>query len=145
MLLAIAHGEATARAVASHTGALASDAAAIDAACAAAGIERVRTPAELIDAADGLLRAGPLGGRRIAVLSDGGGHGGIAASLVEEAGLDAPRLSDVLAARAARRPAADRGGRRTRSTSPAAASRTCGRSTARRRRCCARARSTRCC
>ena len=98
MLLAIAHGEATARAVASHTGALASDAAAIDAACAAAGIERVRTPAELIDAADGLLRAGPLGGRRIAVLSDGGGHGGIAASLVEEAGLEAPRLSDALAA-----------------------------------------------
>ncbi len=98
VLLAIAHGEATARAVASHTGALASDAAAIDAACAAAGIERVRTPSELIDAADGLLRAGPLGGRRIAVLSDGGGHGGIAASLVEEAGLDAPRLSDVLAA-----------------------------------------------
>jgi len=98
VLLAIAHGEATARAVASHTGALASGAAAIDAACAAAGIERVRTPAELIDAADGLLRAGPLGGRRIAVLSDGGGHGGIAASLVEEAALEAPRLSDALAA-----------------------------------------------
>ena len=39
----------------------------------------MRTPHELIDAADGLLRAGPLGGRRIAVLADGGGHGGIAA------------------------------------------------------------------
>ena len=98
VLLAIAHGEATARAVASHTGALASDSAAIDAACAAAGIVRVRTPAELVDAADGLLRAGPLRGRRVAVLADGGGHGGIAAGLAEEAGLVLPRPSDGLAA-----------------------------------------------
>ena len=98
VLLAIAHGEATARAVASHTGALASDTAAIDAACAAAGITRVRSPAEMIDAADGLLRAGPLRGRRVAVLADGGGHGGIAAGLAEEAGLALPRPSDALAA-----------------------------------------------
>jgi acyl-CoA synthetase (NDP forming) len=98
VLLAVAHGEATARAVASHTGALASDGAAIDAACAAAGIERVRTPGELVDVADGLLRAGPLAGRRVAVLADGGGHGGIAAGLLEEAGLALPRLGDDLQA-----------------------------------------------
>lgn len=98
VLMAIEHTEATARAVASHTGALASDSAAIDAACRAAGIERVRAPSELIDVADGLLRAGPMGGRRVGVLADGGGHAGIAASLLQRAGLSLPRLGDTLTA-----------------------------------------------
>ncbi|HEX2102720.1 MAG TPA: CoA-binding protein, partial [Solirubrobacteraceae bacterium] len=49
LLMAVAHTEATARAVRSHTGALASDGAAIDAACRAAGIERVSAPQELVD------------------------------------------------------------------------------------------------
>ncbi len=98
VLMAIEHTEATARAVASHTGALASDSAAIDAACRAAGILRVRTPQELIDVADGLLRAGPARGRRIAVLADGGGHAGIAAALLQRAGLELPALGDGLRA-----------------------------------------------
>jgi acyl-CoA synthetase (NDP forming) len=98
VLMAIESTEATARAVRSHTGALASDAAAIDAACRAAGIERVRSPQELVDVADGLLRAGPARGRRIAVLADGGGHGGIAAGLAQAAGLELPALSEALAA-----------------------------------------------
>jgi acetate---CoA ligase (ADP-forming) len=97
LLLAIEHSEATARAVASHTGALASDGAAIDAACRAAGIERVHAPQELIDVAEGLLRAGPLRGRRVGVLADGGGHGGIAASLLQRADLELPRLGATLA------------------------------------------------
>jgi acetate---CoA ligase (ADP-forming) len=92
LLLAIEHTEATARAVRSHTGALASDGAAIDAACRAAGIERVRAPQELIDLAEGLLRAGTPAGRRIAVLADGGGHGGIAAGLAQSEGLELPVL-----------------------------------------------------
>ena len=96
VLMAIEHTPATARAVASHTGALASDSAAIDAACRAAGIERVRAPQELIDVADGLLRAGPMRGRRVAVLADGGGHAGIAASLAQRAGLELPVLGDEL-------------------------------------------------
>lgn len=96
--LAIAHGEATARAVASHTGALASDDVAIDAACAAAGIERVRSPRELIDTAHALLRARPARGRRIAVLADGGGHAGIAAGLAAGAGMELPELSPPLVA-----------------------------------------------
>ena len=108
LLMAVAHSEATARAVRSHTGALASDAAAIDAACRAAGIERVAAPQELIDVADGLLRAGVPAGRRIAVLSDGGGHGGIAAGLAQAAGLELPPLSAELVSglRAALPPAA---------------------------------------
>jgi acyl-CoA synthetase (NDP forming) len=99
VLLAVDRTEATARAVRSHTGALASDTAAIDAACRAAGIERVRAPQELIDLADGLLRARIPAGRRVAVLADGGGHGGIAAGLAHVAGLELPALSPQTAAR----------------------------------------------
>ena len=99
VLLAIEHSEAAARAVRSHTGALASDALAIDAACRAAGIERVRTPYELIQLAQGLLHGRRPRGRRLAVLADGGGHGGIAAAIAGHAGLVLPRLSDGLVAR----------------------------------------------
>ena len=77
LLLAIEHTEATARAVQSHTGALATDGATIDAACRAAGIERVRSPQELVDVAAALLDAPRPRGRRVAVVADGGGHGGV--------------------------------------------------------------------
>jgi acetate---CoA ligase (ADP-forming) len=96
VLLAVEHTEATARAVRSHTGALASDSAAIDAACRAAGMERVRSPQELVDLAQGLVRAGVPRGRRVVVLADGGGHGGVAAALASEAGLTMPALSEGL-------------------------------------------------
>lgn len=92
ILMTIERHAATERAVRSHTGALASDTAAIDAACRAAGIERVRTPGELVDLAQGLIRSAPPRGRRVAVLADGGGHGGIAASLASAAGLELPEL-----------------------------------------------------
>ena len=96
VLLAVEHSEATARAVRSHTGALASDSAAIDAACRAAGMERVHGPQELVDLAQGLLRAGRPRGRRVAVLADGGGHAGIAAALSNSAALELPALSTEL-------------------------------------------------
>jgi acetate---CoA ligase (ADP-forming) len=99
VLLTIEHSEAAARAVLSHTGALASEGRAIDAACRAAGIERVRTPYELIHLAQGLLRGPAPQGRRLAVLADGGGHGGIAAALAHGAGLELPALSDELVTR----------------------------------------------
>ena len=89
--LAIEHSAAGARAVASHTGALASDGAAIDAACRAAGIERVRTPREMLDVAQALLCCPPARGRRIAVLADGGGHGSIAARSVPRPAWSCPR------------------------------------------------------
>ena len=53
ILLAAGGSEAGARAAASHTGALASDSAAVEAACRAAGIMRVTTPKQLIDCALG--------------------------------------------------------------------------------------------
>jgi acyl-CoA synthetase (NDP forming) len=93
VLLAVEHSEATARAVRSHTGALASEGAAIDAACRAAGMHRVNAPQELVDLAQGLLGVGPPQGRRVAVVADGGGHAGIAAGLASVAGLELPALS----------------------------------------------------
>ncbi|MGZ4194337.1 MAG: acetate--CoA ligase family protein [Solirubrobacteraceae bacterium] len=93
LALAIDRAGAGARAVQSHTGALASDGAAIDAALAAAGVQRVRTPRELVDAAQALLRSPVARGSRVAVLGDGGGHGSIAASVAADAGLDLPELS----------------------------------------------------
>lgn len=96
--LAIERTAATARAVRSHTGALASDGAAIDAACGAAGIQRVATPRELIDLAHAHLRCRPARGRRVAVLADGGGHGSVAAAVTFSAGLALPELSGPTAA-----------------------------------------------
>jgi acyl-CoA synthetase (NDP forming) len=93
ILLAVEHSEAAARAVRSHTGALASEGAAIDAACRAAGMFRVDAPQELVDLAQALVGVGPPRGRRVAVLTDGGGHGGIAAALADAAGLELPALS----------------------------------------------------
>jgi acetate---CoA ligase (ADP-forming) len=99
VLLAVERSEATSRAARSHTGALASDSVAIDAACRAAGMERVRGPQELVDLAQGLLRARSLRGRRLAVIADGGGHGIVAASLARDAGLELRALSAPLRSR----------------------------------------------
>ena len=76
----------------SHTGALVSDALAVEAACAAAGIRRVRSPRELVDTAEALLRLPRARGRRVAVAGrrrrarragrrarPRGGHGGAGA------------------------------------------------------------------
>jgi acyl-CoA synthetase (NDP forming) len=88
VLLAAGVSDAGARAARSHTGALVSDLAAVDAACRAAGIVRVSTPRELVDAAKALLARPPLRGRRIAILGDGGGHVAVAADLLTAAGLE---------------------------------------------------------
>ena len=98
VVLAVERGQATTRAARSHTGALVSDGAAVDAAFRVAGIERVRTPRELIDVAQALLRSARPAGRRLAVLADGGGHGIIAAGLAGAAGLELPALGDVTVA-----------------------------------------------
>ncbi len=97
LALAIEHDDATTRAVRSHTGALASDGAAIDAACDAAGIIRLATPRQMVDAAQALLRCPPAGGKRVAVLSDGGGHGSVGAAIAVRDGLDVPECSAPLA------------------------------------------------
>ncbi len=96
VLLAAGGSEAGQRAALSHTGALVSGSAAIDAACRAAGIVRVRTPRDLVDAAQLLLARHRPRGRRIAVVGDGGGTGVIAADVASELGLELPQLSEGL-------------------------------------------------
>jgi acyl-CoA synthetase (NDP forming) len=56
-------------------------------------MHRVNAPQELVDLAQALLGAGSPRGRRVAVLTDGGGHAAIAASLAGAAGLELPALS----------------------------------------------------
>ena len=99
VLLTASGHESAARAIRSHTGALASDDAAIEAACLAAGIERVSSPRQLVDVMQGLIRCPPSRGRRVGIMGDGGGHGGIAASLAAKAGLEVPELTAATVAR----------------------------------------------
>ncbi|HUB04306.1 MAG TPA: acetate--CoA ligase family protein [Solirubrobacteraceae bacterium] len=93
VLLTASGDDAAARAIRSHTGALASDEAAIEAACRAAAIEQVSSPRQLIDVIQAMIRSVRPRGPRVAIMGDGGGHGGIAASLVAKAGLQVPELS----------------------------------------------------
>ena len=93
LLLAGGGTAASARAARSHTGALVSDLVAIEAACAAAGIERVSTPKELVDVAFARLGAPPARGRRVGIAADGGGSTVIAADLAAAHGLDMPEVS----------------------------------------------------
>jgi acyl-CoA synthetase (NDP forming) len=92
---------ASARAALSHTGALVSDLAAVDAACRAAGAVRVGTPRELVDLAQAFLVRAPVRGRRVAVAGDGGGHGALAADLADGQCLELPRLSEPVSSRLA--------------------------------------------
>lgn len=101
VLLAAGRSEAGVRASHSHTGALVSDLAAVDAACRAAGILRVSTPQELVDSSQALLAPGRPRGRRVAVVADGGGHGIVAADVAVARHLELPVLSDELRGRLA--------------------------------------------
>ena len=93
-----------ARAVSSHTGALAGSDRAFDAAVKQAGALRVRTVEELFDVARGLASQPLPRGRRLLVVTNGGGLGIVATDAARDAGLevaplDAPvreRLAAVL-------------------------------------------------
>ncbi|MFG2869658.1 acetate--CoA ligase family protein [Streptomyces sp. NPDC048338] len=100
VLLTAGRGSASARSARSHTGALTSSADVVAAVCRDAGVEPVRTPREMtvvlaaLGAGPGPRAKGPRGqGRRTAVLTDGGGHGAVAADAAEDAGLAVPELS----------------------------------------------------
>lgn len=70
---------AAAKAAASHSGALAGGDAVFDAACRRAGIQRVATLLHMLDAAEMLARPRQLHGDRLALLTNGGGMGVLAA------------------------------------------------------------------
>jgi len=96
VLLSPGRSAAGRRAALSHTGALAADAEVLDDLCAAVGVVRVETPRELFDATTGLLGDAPMCGPRVAVITEGGGHGSVAADALASAGLEVPELSPGL-------------------------------------------------
>ncbi|MBL1082642.1 acetate--CoA ligase family protein [Streptomyces actinomycinicus] len=92
VLLTAGRGDASARSAQSHTGALTTSADVVGAACRDAGVELVASPRELTVVLAALNGGRRSSGRRVAVLTDGGGHGVVAADAVEAAGLTVPEL-----------------------------------------------------
>jgi acetyltransferase len=80
------------RASASHTGALAADDRIVEAACEQAGIIRVANIDEMFDLAEAFLDCPQPRGRRVAILSEGGGDNAVAADNAERWGLEVPVL-----------------------------------------------------
>ena len=96
VLLAPGRSEAAVRSAASHTGSLTSSSMVIDAACAAAGAHRVDHPTQLADLLVALRGPRRLPGRRVAILTDGGGHGAVAADALAVVGLRTPVLTGTV-------------------------------------------------
>jgi len=86
---------AGARAASSHTGALATTDAVAGALFRQAGIIRTDTFEELFDVANLLAHQPVPGGRRVAILTNAGGPGILAADACEAHGLELPMLSDA--------------------------------------------------
>ncbi len=101
VLLTVGGGEVSAQAARSHTGALVSSATAVEAACRAAGMQRVCSPRELVDLAQAELARVKPRGRRVVIVGDGGGHGIVASDVASAEGLELPALSDDLQGRIA--------------------------------------------
>ncbi|MCX5191515.1 acetate--CoA ligase family protein [Streptomyces sp. NBC_00268] len=96
LVLTTGASEGSRRLARSHTGSMTSALDVVDAACRVAGALRVATPRELVDVARVLDATAPPGGRRVAIISDSGGQGGIAADLAASRGLRAPVFTDRL-------------------------------------------------
>jgi acetyltransferase len=88
------HGESGARAVASHTGALAGSGKAYDAAFRHSGVLRADTMEELFDWARALAWQPLPAGNRVAVLTNAGGPAILAIDALEAAGLQLAPLTD---------------------------------------------------
>lgn len=99
ILLTTGASDASRELAQSHTGAMTSSMDLVDAACRAAGALRVRTPAELVQIASYLDRRDAPAGPRVAVISDSGGQGGIAADEAARLGIELPELSPALRGR----------------------------------------------
>ena len=87
------------RAAVSHTAALASDDAVRDAALRQAGVVRVRTGLQVLDAARALSSQPVPRGPRVAVITNSGGTGVELTDLLADEGLVVPELSESLQAR----------------------------------------------
>jgi acyl-CoA synthetase (NDP forming) len=91
--LKVGRSSAGARAAASHTGSLAGDDVILDAAFRQAGIVRVSNADELFDMAAAFASCPLPKGKRVAILSEGGGDNSIAADNAERYDMDVPILS----------------------------------------------------
>ena len=94
LVLKAGHGESGARAVASHTGALAGSTEAYDAAFRHSGVLRADTMEELFDWARTMAWQPLPKGDRVAVLTNAGGPGILAVDALEAAGLKLAPLTD---------------------------------------------------
>jgi acetyltransferase len=99
VLMKAGRSQEGARAVSSHTGALAGSDRAFDAAVRQAGALRVSTLEELFDVARALVRGRTPPGRRVIVLTNGGGLGILATDAARDAGLEVSSLSPATRAR----------------------------------------------
>ena len=94
LLLSPGRSTAAVRTAASHTGSMTSPSQVVDAACEAGGVRRVDHPTQMADLLAGLLGPRRMRGRAVAVLTDGGGHGAVAADALTAAGLETPLLEE---------------------------------------------------
>lgn len=90
--LKIGHSQAGARAAASHTGSLAANDAVFDAALKQAGVIRIKESQDFLNVAEAFANCPLPLGNRIAIMTDGGGHGVMATDAAEDAGLAIPVL-----------------------------------------------------
>jgi acyl-CoA synthetase (NDP forming) len=102
VVLTVGASEASRTAARSHTGALTAATEVVAAGCRAAGAVLVDTPAQAVDLAHLLLGSPLPAGGRIAVVSDSGGQGALAADTLAREGLVVPRLGHATAAELAR-------------------------------------------
>ncbi len=86
--------EAAAKAIRSHSGAMAGASAIYDAAFNKMGALRVETPEEMLDVAIGFLTQPLPKGNNVAIITPGGSYGVICAEACEEGGLNVVKLPD---------------------------------------------------
>lgn len=94
IVLTVGASDASRAAARSHTGALTASTDVVAAACRAAGAVLVETPAQAIDLAHLLVGCPLPAGGRVAIVSDSGGQGAMAADAMARHRLTVPRLSD---------------------------------------------------
>jgi acetyltransferase len=87
------------RAISSHTGALAGSERAYEAAFDQSGVLRARSMQELFDVALAFAYQPPIGGDRIAIVTNAGGPGIIATDAIERSGMRLAELGDATLAR----------------------------------------------